>query len=381
MRTREAVAVTKAEAARPGLEELKRLRQEQLETLAQATADDTALVNGIVTRIQSLSAAIDLIEKAKIKTRDRRLTIAAWGSALLLAGTLLLLHRPSAEVLVDAKSTHVALRVTEPFAPLAVEAQAASVVLSRLTKIRQEGSAEIVAGPDEDLLSLRVEPDPGSKAPGSIGFNSLTIPAGTHVEFIQLSDAIELRFQYPSGATPTLDLDVTGDLVIRSNGQRSKVSFLAPARITAVPADYVQLVVKFRSPDVVFHAPVRVGSVSWSRDPNPGEVRRESAIIDGKLSFEEFRDRTVNLRNGERLHLGGESGAIRLLRSDGQALFSQFDGAAKELSIGEGKRSQNLMPTWLEWVRQQDALVQFWALAGFLSALGLGVGRWLRNST
>src|SRR5215471_14800151 len=137
MRTREAVTVTKTEAARPGLEELKRLRQEQLEALAQTTADDTALVNGIVARIQSLTAAIDLIEKAKIKTRDRRLTIAAWGTAVLLAGTLLLLHRPSAEILVDAKSTQVAFRVTERFAPLAVEAQAASVVLTRLTKVRQ----------------------------------------------------------------------------------------------------------------------------------------------------------------------------------------------------------------------------------------------------
>ena len=73
---------------------------------------------------------------------------------------------------------------------------------------------------------------------------------------------------------------------------------------------------------------------------------------------------------------GGASGLIRQLRSDGQSLSCQFEGTVRELSVGEGDRRQILMPTWLEWIRQRDALLQFWAVAGYLTALGLAISRW-----
>ena len=52
-------------------------------------------------------------------------------------------------------------------------------------------------------------------------------------------------------------------------------------------------------------------------------------------------------------------------------MFSQFDGAVSRLSMGEGSGRQNMMPTWLEWMRQRDALLQFWALVLYLAGLGL----------
>lgn len=398
MQTPEAVATTKAEGAEQslpkgdsapatqgGLEELKRLRQQQIELLSHAAANDPTIVNGLIARVQSLSAAIELIEKAKNKARDRRIAVSAWVAAVLLTGTLLLLHRPSAEIVTDARSSQLWFSVTAPFAPLRGVAQVASVELTGLAKIRREGVPEVAAEPDEDL-HLRIQPDLASKSPGSIGFDPLIIPAGTEVELTQTGSgtAILMRFQYPSGASPVLDLDVTGDVVIRLNGQQ-RVSFPAPVRITAVPAADAQLIVEFGSREVTFPTPVPVGSVSWNRDArsasvHPGGARNESSILSGKLSLEEFKDRSVNLRNGELLHLGEASGQIRQLRSDGEALSSQFDGAVKELSTGEGNREQNLMPTWLEWLRQRDALVQFWALAGYLAALGLAAARWWGES-
>jgi hypothetical protein len=390
MRTPEAASNMKGEEAargvRSGLEELQRLRREQIEMLAHAAADDPVVVNGFLARVQSLTAAIDLLEKSKSTGRNRRFAIIAWAVAVLLTGTLLLLHRPSVEVLVDAKSSQMAFTVTTPFAPLRGLAQVASVEMPGLAKIRQEGAPEIAAAPDEDLLRLRVQPDTASGSPGSIGFDSLLIPAGTQVEFAQTGAAntVELRFQYPSGSSPALDLDVAGDVLIRLQGRR-KASFRAPVRITAIPAGDARLVVDFGSRDVTYDAPFPVSSVSWSQDIgplslHPGGAREESSILSARVSLEEFKDRSINLRNGESLHLGGLSGQIRQLRSDGEAFVSQFDGSAKSLSTGEGNRKQNLMPTWLDWLRHQDALVQFWAVAGYLAAMGLTIGRWWRDA-
>src|ERR1035438_5357563 len=94
MRTRE--AATKAAVAAehgpkrpPGVEELKRLRQEQIDRLAQAAAEGDATLDRAAARVQSLSGAIDTIEKAGGKAQSRRLTIATGAAAVLLTGTLL----------------------------------------------------------------------------------------------------------------------------------------------------------------------------------------------------------------------------------------------------------------------------------------------------
>jgi hypothetical protein len=391
----ETVAKTGAGAAEPrpartaqrGLEELKRRRQEQIEALAQAAGEDQATIDRLTALVHSLSAAINAIDQARGKERDRRFAVAGVAAAVLLTGTLLLLHRPSAEILLDTKASGVSFIVTTPFAPLRGVVGVASVELAGLTKVRLEGAAETVAGTDEDL-QLGVQSVTGTSNPGSIGFDSLLIPVGTLVEFTETGagKTIELRFQYPFGEAAALDLDVTGDVVIHVKGQgRRNANFPAPARITAVPAGDAQLVVQFNSQDAVFPTPVAAKSVMWSRDARiasrqPEGAREESSILSGKLSLEEFKDRFVNLRNGEPVHLGRSSGQIRQLRSDGQTISCQFDGVVAELSIGEGSQRQNLMPTWLEWLRQRDALVQFWALAVYLAGLGLTVGHWWRES-
>ena len=355
--------------------------------LGRAAAADDPMADRLAARVQSLSAAIHAMEEARDKPRRRRLGIMIVAIAVIVPGTLLMRHRPSAEILVDAKASRVSFTAGESFAPLRGIAGIAAVEVAGLARIRQEGVPEIVAGPNDDL-ALRLSSDMASRTPGSIGFDSLVVPAGTRVEITrdESGKTIELRLQYPSGATPTLDLDVSGDLALHIQGQPPrKANFPAPDRITAVPAGDAELAVMFQSQEIAFPAPIRVQSISWSRDVRgasgyPGAPRAESSLLSGKLSFEEFREEPVALRNGEPLDLGGASGLIRQLHSDGQALSCQFDGTVRELSVGEGDRKQNLMPTWLEWMRQRDALLQFWALAVYLTGLGLAISRWWGES-
>jgi hypothetical protein len=394
MRASEAGAKSKAKAeAAPagdssrGLEELKRLRQEQIEMLGRAAAAGDPTADRLAARVQNLSASIHAIEQARERPRKRRLDILIVAIAVIVPGTLLLRHRPSAEILVEAKASRVSFTAGETFAPLRGIAGIGAVELVGLARIQQEGVPEIAAGPNDDL-ALRLASDVASRKPGGIGFDALVIPAGTRVEITQNGNGktIELHLQYPSGAKPTLDLDVSGDLTLHTQGQpQRKANFPTPDRITAVPAGDAELAVTFQSQEIVFPAPIRVQAISWSRDVRsasgyPGAPRAQSSLLSGKLSFEEFREKSVILRNGEPLDTGGASGLIRQLRSDGQALSCQFDGTVRDLSVGEGARKQSLMPTWLEWMRQRDALVQFWALAAYLTGLGLAISRWWGES-
>jgi hypothetical protein len=376
-----------ASAAQIGLEDLRRRRRNETEALAQAAGEPIETIDALVGRVQSLSAAIDSIETAKGNSRSRRFAIAAVTGAVLLTGTLLLFHRPLAKVLLDTRASEVSFIVTTPFSPLSGVAGVITVDLAGLKKIRLEGAPESIAGSDEDLR-LRVQTVIGTKNPGSLGFDSLLIPAGTLVEFTEATaeKSIQLRFRYPPEKAPTLDLDVTGDVVIHVNGQGQRnANFPSPSRITAVPAGDAQLVVQFDSKAETFPTPIPVESVLWSRAArtrasHPEGEREESSILSGNLSLQEFRKSLVNLRSGESVQLGGSSGHIRQLRMDGQGIYCEFEGVVSKLSIGEGSQRQNMMPTWLEWMRQRDALVQFWALVVYLAGLGLTLGRWWRES-
>ena len=204
LKTRENVAEPKpARSIQSGVKQLKRIRQQLIKALAEAADGPPAMIDGLTARIQSLSTAIDAIGKGEGKVRDQRITLAAVTGAVLLTGTLLLLHRTSAEILMETKASDVSFTVTTPFAPLRDVAGVASVELVGLAKISQRGgAAAIVARPDEDLR-MRVASAPGTKNPGSVGFDSLLIPAGTRVEFTELGSGknIELRFQFPTGQT------------------------------------------------------------------------------------------------------------------------------------------------------------------------------------
>jgi hypothetical protein len=282
----EGAKVESAPAAGPVIDELKRLRQQQIEALALAgAAEDPQTVDRLAARVQSLTTAIDTLEKSTTKARDRRLTIAAGAAAVLLTGTLLLLHRSHAEIVANEITSETGFTVTTPFAPLRGMTSVVLVELTGLTRVRQEDVPEITAQQDEDLL-LRVQPDPSSKNPGSIGFDSLTVPVGTLIELNHTGpgNTIELRFLYPRGSSPELDLDVTGDLEIALEG-RHHASFAAPVRITAVPAGDARVIVRFGSPLGNFSdaGSSLIDFVEPGRAPHIQQARRSGRGIDRTL--------------------------------------------------------------------------------------------------
>jgi hypothetical protein len=56
----------------------------------------------------------------------------------------------------------------------------------------------------------------------------------------------------------------------------------------------------------------------------------------------------------------------------------RFRGRVKGIVSGPADIHQDLMPTWLEWLKARQGLSLFWGSAIYLFGLVVGILRWLR---
>jgi hypothetical protein len=363
---------------------LEELRERQIQTLAgmlkgepEAQTDMPSLhVAGAL--ITHLSEAIEVFKKSADRTHDRRFAIIAIGLLLLLLGTFLFLPLRSTAVLVETKSRGLSFTVAEPRAALFRGASAAmSVELSGIDKVYRGNAVLAGTGGGTDS-NFRIEGHPGAANPGRIGLSFLEVPAGTRVKFLPTGSAqkVEIAFHFENGQPPPLDFDVEGDFGT-GIGQGQLISFAAPTRLEAIPrGSDIVAVFAFASRETIFQTPLEVRALAWTGQP--GSAIEESSILSGKVTLDEIGRRSVTVRAGDPLRIGSGLGTIRQLSFNAGTMTCAFDGTVKELSTGPVGRRRNLMPTWLSWIRAQDALVQFWALFGSLAGLALAINHWWR---
>lgn len=108
-------------------------------------------------------------------------------------------------------------------------------------------------------------------------------------------------------------------------------------------------------------------------------VRRASTLRAGRLHLLALDNRTLELRRGELLTLGGARGELRELEAAAGLLKLRFAGEVTTLTKGEGGQARNLLPTLLEWLRANQALALVWAGGLTLFSLGNALTRWWRN--
>lgn len=108
-------------------------------------------------------------------------------------------------------------------------------------------------------------------------------------------------------------------------------------------------------------------------------VRRASTLRSGQLHLLALDRRQLALRRGELLTLGGASGELRELEAAAGTLKLRFAGEVRTLSRGEGAHARTLMPTWLEWLRANQALALVWGSGLGLFGLATALGRWWRG--
>jgi hypothetical protein len=65
-----------------------------------------------------------------------------------------------------------------------------------------------------------------------------------------------------------------------------------------------------------------------------------------------------------------------MIRVEGEHLSLNFHGWVR----GMRTESENLMPTWLEWLRARHGLSLFWGTAVYLFGLGLAGVKWVKGA-
>jgi hypothetical protein len=103
-----------------------------------------------------------------------------------------------------------------------------------------------------------------------------------------------------------------------------------------------------------------------------------STIRAGTIHFSDLDDVSRPLRAGERLRLELSEGHIRALGLAEDHVAFSFHGRLTELTSGEGRGRRSLMPTYLEWLRDQYALSLLWGAVVYVFGLALAIMRWWR---
>jgi hypothetical protein len=87
--------------------------------------------------------------------------------------------------------------------------------------------------------------------------------------------------------------------------------------------------------------------------------------------------RQVTFRERDHLTLDGVSGLLVEARLDGDGVRLIFQGEADEIRLGPTGFSQDLVPTYLEYLYHSQPLALFWGGASFLGGILWGIRRTL----
>jgi hypothetical protein len=96
------------------------------------------------------------------------------------------------------------------------------------------------------------------------------------------------------------------------------------------------------------------------------------------LYFASLNGVSRSLRAGEILRLEDPRGEIRTLRLEDEVVALDFQGRVRGISSGSDDSRQNLMPTWLDWLRAQHGLSLLWGTTFYLFGIGLAALRWFK---
>jgi hypothetical protein len=313
---------------------------------------------------------------------------ALLGATLLAVSVLLFARVGETAVELEVQATQVSFELADKqilWERVALERLGAS----GLTRIElpdlARGDADIVDGGDESGQAIGVVAVADGGRQGSVGLTHIVPAAGTHVTLGRTDLPREYRLTL---VNPHLDLDVGvhGPVLVSAVGPQP-VDFLNPRAIRLEAASgAVDLDMTFRDlahSGVIPQISVATLSVARVAD-HPDDVsvtRRLSTIASGTLFFESLNGQPRTLRAGEALRFRAARGEIRALRLGSDHLTLNFQGRVRGMETGPFDNPQNLMPTWLDWLRAQHGLSLLWGSTFYLFGVALTVARWVRGTS
>lgn len=355
------------------------------ELMAEAASSASGGVDPV--RLQELQQTIALLSVealARASPAARRLPMALLLIASALAVALLMFtRRGSAEVFASVKTSGVTARLGEAFA-WAGPVRTDSLSLARYDDLRAPFLDGLVPAPAETaarLLTLK-------QADGCEGSMTVELPGLKVGDVVGLHAVGTKRVRITGPApTPGVVTTLTGCWqVLRPGAPPATVRLTTPQRLSATAGVAgLDLILEPRPVEQSWLAtPLRVSALNFhtldERDAGNGTlVRQMSTLTAGTVQFEELANRVVRVRPGEALRWAALTGDVLELRSGEAGIELALQGEVQGLRTGSVRHPRDLMPTWLDWLRDNQAASLYWAAV--ISGFGMlaAVRRWWKS--
>lgn len=368
-------------------EALRGLLRRHAQTLTEETlCSDGQVVQHKLEQLAHLARLVELVDAAQPRPARARWPIAvAFLLTLAIASVLLFARVSRTELRADLVLTEVAFVL----ASQQVLADALSVSALGASGLERVELPSITSPQAETAKAVRVVAQSEAARTGTLDIGMLMLPAGTRVGLSSTGVYREFRLSLtpPSGAPLSVQVGVHGsvDIVFPGNNARvGKLELATPRSVYFVSGKHgMDLDLSLATlPSAPFSPNLQIDHLNFGRvetfaDPShPTALRRLSNIVSGTLYFESLNGQKLDLRRGEWIELRKVQGDVRRLelRDDGIAL--SFYGDAQGLRGGSEAEPRDLMPNYLEVVKENHALSLVWGAAGYLLALVLGALRW-----
>ena len=369
-------------------DELRRLVQAKSAALAESAVQSGGQVpSADIQELDRLVRLIDLQSKVEPAKPQRTWPLLALLAATLVVVSLLLFARVNETVIeLDLKATEVGFEL--PVQQVLLErVDVSHLGAAGLTAIDLADVSDVAddrgAGEAGDQQIEIAAFDEGTRH-GSIVVKEIAPAAGTMVALRRGDAPGQYRLRL---ATPLVDLSVAmhGPVELNATGGAAhRADFVSPRSVelqgTSANVDLDLTFRDVKRARILPQIPVQQLSLVQvaDRSADLSSVRALSTIVSGTLYFASLNGVSRSLRAGEILRLEDPRGEIRTLRLEDEVVALDFQGRVRGISTGSDDSRQNLMPTWLDWLRAQHGLSLLWGTTFYLFGIALAALRWFR---
>lgn len=361
---------------------------------AELTKQVQALVEEVRTRggaipPDSLANVQRLVELANLQ-RDleparhvnRWVGAAVFAATIALVSVLLLAHVRESEIELNLVVSELRFQV-DFRQQLTDTLQLATLGASGLSQVALPGLDESGKVP---ASGVRLSADNGGASAGTISLEPIVASAYAEMT-LRLGDVPgELRLSM-SHLDDVLRADVSGTIRAAAPRFAQKVITAAtPQPIVLTPGlAQVDLDLAPLNPGAGLLAPgldvielglMRIDEVT---EADKTAVRAVSTIQSGSVYLEELGGRELRLRAHEGLRFALARGEVRSIGVKDGALALNFHGRVRGMASGPLDHPRNLMPRWLDWLRENQPLSLLWGSAVYLFGLSTAVRQWWKK--
>ena len=353
-------------------------------TIERALRSDGEVPPGEIDGLERLARLVELQKRTAPPEPRRPWPVIAIALATLVIVSILVFARvgqTEIELEVNASEVGFVLGERQVFLESAALKRIGASGLAGV-ELPEPFDALLAEGSDGDA-AIRVSVKDADGTPGSINIGAIALSEGAEVSLRKGDHPTQYRLSLRD-PRESIQVDVAGGVEVALAGVPPRTDALeAPRAIVLRPAPgVVSLDMELIDPrqsgvtSQVAARQLRFSRVDEFPDRSLGLVRKRSTIVGGTLYLEALNSAKRQIRAGEDLHFDSSRGTIRMIRLDPEHLSLNFHGEVGGMRTGE----QNLMPTWLEWLRARHGLSLFWGSVVYLFGFGLAAVRWVKGA-